>query len=348
MIEPGEQGKNGMICVLYGEMYPCQGINDKGLFFDLFATPRLAQLKPISKEKYKGQILFKILQECASVDEALAMLDKYDLEEFFYYKQMMIADKNGDSAIIEGDIIHRKNNSYQVVTNFHLSDPEPCERYKIVNELINNTDISVSSFENILNSVKVYEIEYLEATLFSYIIDQSSGELNLYLAGDFSNRVTLNIKDELEKGYRIVELALLFNPNKRYNDFVKSYLSNKKEIINQGSYTYYDLTGSYKYPDNSDASGFIKKILVESDRLYIRDKGIKYELFPCYENIFFAKEMDLYFIFTKDENGIFSNLRTIHQYWPWDYVAKLIPGSKYDDYYDDDYIYSKYKYDDLN
>ena len=68
-----------------------------------------------------GQLIDKVMSECATVDEVLEIFDRYNLA---FMKRLMffIADEYGDSAIIEGNTVLRKKGKYQVVTNFYQSE----------------------------------------------------------------------------------------------------------------------------------------------------------------------------------------------------------------------------------
>jgi len=83
------------------------------------ATQPLEVKKSLHKETYRGNLMHKVMRECATVEEALKMIDNCNLRYFRRF-QVMIVDKSGDSAIIEGDVIHRKKGSSQVCTNFYL------------------------------------------------------------------------------------------------------------------------------------------------------------------------------------------------------------------------------------
>jgi penicillin V acylase-like amidase (Ntn superfamily) len=157
---PAANGQYGRVYFGYDDWRPQGGMNDQGLFFDAFAT---RPLEVIDKTKFKGNFFDKFMADCATVEEALDFFNRYNLE-FMLKFQLLIVDKTGDSAIIEGDRIVRKKNQYQVVTNFYQSKVAygdiPCEwykggcrRYQIAESMLKkNRSVSVEYFRDILKA----------------------------------------------------------------------------------------------------------------------------------------------------------------------------------------------------
>lgn len=78
---PAEAGKHGRIyfgfCYEIGKVAPFGGVNDQGLFFDMASLDPIKLDKPPEGEIYKGDINEKILEECSSVEEALALIHRF-------------------------------------------------------------------------------------------------------------------------------------------------------------------------------------------------------------------------------------------------------------------------------
>ena len=103
---------------LYG--LPQGGMNDKGLFFDMASTDSVKVPPAPGKKVYDGRLEDLIMRKCATVEEALKLLDQYAFTAV--QGQCLFADKTGDSFIIEaGGVILRKKGNYQVITNFRQS-----------------------------------------------------------------------------------------------------------------------------------------------------------------------------------------------------------------------------------
>ena len=140
--------------------------------------------------------------------------------------QLLIVDRTGDSAIIEGDHIIRKKNPYQVVTNFYQSRVAykgiPCEwykggclRYQIAeNMLRKNRNVSVDYFRDILKATHQNTLGV--QTLYSNIYDLKNGIIHLYYLHNYDHGVIINLKDELKKGHHYYDLPFLFGKKITY------------------------------------------------------------------------------------------------------------------------------------
>jgi len=121
--EPAEDKKYGRVYFGFDNFWPQGGMNDQGLFFDGFATRQKKIKISMYKPKYQGNLIDKVMAECASVEEVINIFDRYNLQ-FMKKFMLMFADKTGVSAIIEGDVVIRKKGRYQVITNFYQSEIE--------------------------------------------------------------------------------------------------------------------------------------------------------------------------------------------------------------------------------
>ena len=115
---------------------PVDGINEKGLCTSIMALPKQPSQQETEKHDVGTTMIMRLwLDRCATVEEALAMLETVDVRHDasvgsgYHY---MVADANGDCAIIEFDkedgwktMILRKpaEEKYMLVTN-HLLSPK--------------------------------------------------------------------------------------------------------------------------------------------------------------------------------------------------------------------------------
>ncbi len=204
-VRPAEQGKYG--CLLVGfdrHNFSMGGINDQGLFFDMFTVPQVQWTSHPDKLNRDGFLEGIMLQECANVDEAIAFFQKYN-HPGFRDRQVFVVDKSGMSAVIswgEGDIdAVKKQGDFQVVTNFFLLHPEwgwyPCSRYITAVEMMKDAnEYSIDLFRSILDAVHSYNTSY------SNICELRSGDMYVYLSRNFDEFIKLNIHEELQKGSR--------------------------------------------------------------------------------------------------------------------------------------------------
>ena len=222
---PSAKGQYGRVYFGYDDWRPQGGMNDQGLFFDGFATPPLEVMLSKEKSKYRGNFFDKFMSECATVEAVLDLFDRYNLE-FMLKFQLLIVDRTGDSAIIEGDHIIRKKNPYQVVTNFYQSRVAykdfPCEwykrgclRYQIAeNMLRKNRNVSVEYFRDILKAT--HQNTLFVRTLYSNIYDLKNGIIHLYYLHNYDHKVTINLNEELKKGRHYYDLPYLFGKKVSY------------------------------------------------------------------------------------------------------------------------------------
>jgi len=201
----------------FGEFNPQGGMNEQGLFFDCFATPPLPVTASVNKPKFKDHPFEVLLAECATVEDVLVKFSNYNLD-FMKTFQVFIADKTGQSAIIEGDKIIRKSGWYQVVTSFYHSKPSlggyPCKRYETAIRILERSqDVSIDQFKKILEETHVENIKYkghIVETIYSNIYDLQNGLIFVYGHHNFGNEVVINLKMELKKGERSYDIQSLF------------------------------------------------------------------------------------------------------------------------------------------
>ncbi len=153
--------------------------------------------------------MYKCTEECSTVEDVLEVFAQYNLD-FLKTMQLMISDATGASVIIEGDAIYIKQNNYQVVTNFRLSQtqsPYPCWRYNTaVSMFENTTTISPEFFALICNAT--HNEGY---TQFSVVYDLQQKIIYLYKQYNYNQVKIFNLAEEIESGYHIYSIQSLFN-----------------------------------------------------------------------------------------------------------------------------------------
>jgi hypothetical protein len=212
---PAEKGKYGR--VIFGfDNAPQGGMNEKGLVCDGFSvTPPKKVKNSLDKPNIPmDQLWDKVMSECATVDEVLEILGKYNLA-FMESGMAFFADANGDSAIIEGDTVLRKKGKYQVVTNFYQSETKKedinCGRYLIATAMLEDADdISVDLAKRVLAATHLENRYPSSSTLYSNVYDLKRRIVYLYHFHNFQNEVVIDVKAELAKGARTIDLPDLF------------------------------------------------------------------------------------------------------------------------------------------
>ncbi len=201
----------GRVYVGFDDGWPQGGMNDRGLWFDGFATAPVEPTRSLKKPPLPPRVVEKIMAECGSVEEVVQVFSRYNLEDL-RRTVLMFADASGNSVIIEPDAVIRKKGSYQVQTNFHQSLPKPeysCDRFRIATDMLEKAgpDISVDLVRRILAATHA-EGKY--PTLYSNVYDLKRRVMYLYHFHNFENVVPIDLNAELKKGRRTLELPSLF------------------------------------------------------------------------------------------------------------------------------------------
>ncbi len=219
--EPSSEGKYGTITFAFGP-FTQGGMNEQGLFYDCWApnnfkaspwipgqlllTGELPDRQPTLEEitelytKYDTTSK-KMLESCATVEEAVLFYQKY-YEAIFGYAYMMVVDKTGASATFTWDwdqnkmLIERKSGSFQVMG---IGRDYIYPRLKADNYVV-----SVDSFRELLKNTS------LDFTAYSNICDLKKGEVYVYNHHDFDNVMQFNLEEELAKGSHSFYLKDLF------------------------------------------------------------------------------------------------------------------------------------------
>ena len=240
---PPSGNKNGRITFGFDNGWSQGGMNDKGLFFDWAATTQTAWEYSAEKITYMDHtvrgayhICEMIMEECSSTEEAIEIFNRYNVPGLKSSHPMFV-DQTGGSAIIEWGnnalAVQRKDKSYQVLTNFNLSNPSigwfPCWRYNLVNKILEeNIEPTVELFRTILDTVH-QEGQY--HTVYSNVYDVKNGDIYVYHKYNFDEVLKIHIQNELKKGSRTFKLFSLFSN-------IKMIYPEHKQMIRSNSLTF--------------------------------------------------------------------------------------------------------------
>ncbi|MBI4879227.1 MAG: DUF3471 domain-containing protein [Planctomycetes bacterium] len=296
---PGDGKTYGRVCFGFGNGFPQGGLNERGLFFDGFATAPLEASGSNDKPPYPGNLIDVALAECATVAEVIALLERYNLG-FLDSAMLMFGDQSGDAVIVERDSFVRKEGRYQVVTNFHQSQCDPskytCPRYRLADRMLKESkDVSVERCRRILAAVHA---EGGAPTQYSMIYDLTHGIVRLYHFHNFENEVVIDLAEELKKGAHAMDLPSLFPETWAFTAFKmqkqqeveKAVAARRAQDIDPA--TYEDYVGRYELVVAS-AGRWIIAISREGDRLLCRFRdGEPVEILPEAKDVFFHAGLD--------------------------------------------------------
>lgn len=309
---PAEGKKYGRINWGFSEGGFQGGMNDQGLFYDGFALSPAPSPCASKKEVYPGDLVIKAMEECRSVDEVITLFEKYD-RQFLASAQLFFADRMGNSAIIEGDAIVRKQGDYQIVTNFRQSAVAPADikdsRYLIAQSLMNSQNqVDVALFRRILAQTHQ---EGMYPTQYSNICDLKNGIIYFYAFHNYEQVVVLNLKEELAKGKQLIDLKSLFPAlfcAESYQRHIKKEMDDrlaKEKIVPVSDETLNKLTGQYDITAGS-LNGYSVSISLQSHHLYAETLFLeKAELYPLSdtEYVLIGLEETIKCKFTLNENS---------------------------------------------
>ena len=194
---PAPEGFHSCVYVGFDNNGSEGGMNSAGLAFDWVAgftetwTP-YASILPVG-----GRTSERMLESCATVEDAIEFYTKYREPQFSRAK-ILVADKSGASAIIgahDGKLqIDRANHS----RGFGYGEKTLATMLQI------NTPAKMETGRTILQAC---EQKGQFATKYSTVFDLNKGEVALFAAGN--EDVRLNLADELKRGAHYYDIPKL-------------------------------------------------------------------------------------------------------------------------------------------
>ncbi|RPI26973.1 MAG: DUF3471 domain-containing protein [Acidobacteria bacterium] len=282
-----EKGKYGRVFFGFTGGPPQGGMNDQGLFFDWVAdNPSDDWKRDPTKLNYAGSVSEKILEETATVEEALEVYEKWN-ETAFLKSRTMLVDKTGASAIVgwkDGKVtVVRSHERFQAMGFGYGTASE---------RLAKIGDVSFDSVRSILKSC-VQSGQY--PTQYSNIYDLRHGEVWVYFYHREKPPVRLNLQAELVKGHHYYDLPLLAEQMKQ--SLMTDFKTQKEVEVDPAVYTSY--VGQYRIePD------YLFTITVEEGKLYFEAHDAYHtRLFAASNTQFFIRSLDSCLLFKLNQNG---------------------------------------------
>lgn len=220
LLIPPQGNKYGVI--YFGDQNPegfcnTSGMNDQGLWYAGASVPERSDIKNYhNKPTIQGELCEKALEECATVDEVIAMYKIYYSPHWNGHSLWM--DKFGNSVVTEfgeDDVVFiRTNEDFHVATNFYLCDTtnarwNQCYRYETANYMLETSDdISVDLFRSICNATHA---EGKGPTVLSTVHDLTTGDIYMYDFHNFDEVVKINLHEELKKGQKYYKIPEFFH-----------------------------------------------------------------------------------------------------------------------------------------
>ncbi|MDQ1095512.1 MULTISPECIES: carcinine hydrolase/isopenicillin-N N-acyltransferase family protein [Chryseobacterium] len=225
---PATKDRYASICFGAPDMQIAAAMNEHGLFFD-YAAANYDLSKLNLTNPYKSDIMWEVLGRCKNVEEAMVILNQYD---YISQSQVLLADKEGNSILINPKGIIKKEGDFQINSNCNMINGKlACRRPEIASEMLSESkENNVNFLKSILD--KTHQEGELN-TLYSTICDLKNGMIYVYLFHDYNTVYKIDLKAELKKGYRIENLADHFPATFAYESFSKNHALYLKESIFQ-------------------------------------------------------------------------------------------------------------------
>ncbi|WP_316822619.1 hypothetical protein [Pedobacter gandavensis] len=227
---PATKDRYGSVCFGAPDMQVASAMNEYGLFFD-FAADNYDLNKLKLDHPFDGFLMWEVLGKCKNVKEALNIIRKYDYNS---PSQVLIADKEGNSVLVNPKGIIEKAGDFQVNSNCNiLNGAIACRRPEIAEQALSGSkENSIDFLKGVLD--QTHQEEEKLSTLYSTICDLKRGVIYVYLFHNYRTPYKIDLKAELKKGYRIENLEDHFKPGYAYEQFSKNHsLYLKESIINE-------------------------------------------------------------------------------------------------------------------
>lgn len=199
-----------------GNGFAQDGVNEHGLAFAGATIPTIELEAQPDLSDAPWWLLMDVLRTSRDVDEAMVMIDGYDLSAYapvFANGHLLFTDAEGASMVMEGDTFVSSEADHQVMTNFCLSQPElgyyPCPRY----DLLEGELSAGESFSDAELIELIYEARgsaWGGFTVYSQLYDLEAMHVTLWWESDFEHPIHIDLLDALDEAPPSREMADLW------------------------------------------------------------------------------------------------------------------------------------------
>ncbi|MFX1365042.1 MAG: hypothetical protein ACFFCE_02645 [Promethearchaeota archaeon] len=197
------------------------GMNEKGLAYDSTSVPHTTP----NYHSERPQNLVPELFSCETITEVI----DYKLSHGVYQQegsiQSMFLDVTGESVVfnigLDGEFdFFRNNDTFQLASNYYFNNTsrgnpssDAIRRYNAAEQKLKDINVNYSiSIDSITNVLDAAHFEGpLVNTLYSNIFDVENGIIYLYFFHQFGEVVTLDLEEELAKGWHSYRICDLFS-----------------------------------------------------------------------------------------------------------------------------------------
>lgn len=197
-----EQNDIRVLAALYA---PLDGMNEKGLAVSVNMIQDNASINQNTDrpDLTTTTAVRLLLNKAASVDEALDLLQQYDLHASMGMMiHFALADTTGKGVVVEYINNEMVVTETPVVTNFYLAEgakhgigtQQSHERYDILTQtLADHPTMTMEDVRDVMDSVSKDDFNEFESTEWSAVFDLNIGTAHYYHRENYENRYTFSI-----------------------------------------------------------------------------------------------------------------------------------------------------------
>jgi hypothetical protein len=188
---------------------PFDGMNENGLAIGMAAVPA-GGMRPDPNKKTIDQlaVMREILDHAGTVDEAIKILSRYNIDMGNVPLHYLVASAPGDSALVEfyqGKMeVFRNESPWQLATNFLVAatggrTQGQCPRYDRLSQRLraNRGQLTIEGALNLLAEVSQGGPETQSSTQWSVVYDLTSGEVNIVMGRKYAEEAhTLHLREK--------------------------------------------------------------------------------------------------------------------------------------------------------
>ncbi|MEM6793422.1 MAG: carcinine hydrolase/isopenicillin-N N-acyltransferase family protein [Acidobacteriota bacterium] len=210
--EPAAPSRYGRVNVGFGNKFTQGSMNEKGLSFDAAVVPDEPWSEDPAKET-PGDLLEKIMNECATVEEALAYFRKYNTPHLSR-TQFLFADASGDSAVVAWKAgrlsVQRIEGDHQIATNTRLEGTGyRCQRYAKAEQMLRGRG-AASAHQAVAETLHALRQQGEFFTSYSTVYDLTARRVSVFNLANFDEVKTFDLREELAKGAATHRLGEIF------------------------------------------------------------------------------------------------------------------------------------------
>jgi len=224
--ETSKNGGYGVVYVGFDNLYPQGGMNEVGLVFDGFSQSYREVKDTIGKKIIAPLDLEKlIMQKCSTVEDVKNLFSQYN-RSTWSSAVLRFVDRSGKCLYVDGDSLIISDKDIFIQTNVRPYENKKCWRFdKAARLLSNNYEATTGYCKSIMDSV--HQEGKWGGTLYTTVYDLDKATIDLYYFHDFKNVIKFDLKEELKKGDKILDIPQLF-PN---NDSGMKYYTEYNKIL---------------------------------------------------------------------------------------------------------------------